>query len=66
MKLNDAVPDALLEPAAPELIELAERELGLVFPTALRAIYLECNGMREPLGQAHYVGRFSVKRRLSG
>jgi SMI1 / KNR4 family (SUKH-1) len=42
-------------PATEHEIVQAEREIGVRLPDQLRQLYLECNGFREPLGQAQYL-----------
>lgn len=42
-------------PASVAAIDEAERALGLAFPAALRALYLEADGVREDIGNAAYL-----------
>ncbi len=42
-------------PAQTDEIERAEIDLGVSFPNALRELYLECDGFREPKGNAKYL-----------
>jgi hypothetical protein len=42
-------------PATTEQITAAERELGVRLPDQLRVLYLECDGFREPRGNAKYL-----------
>ena len=51
-------------PAALEEIEAVEGELGVRFPEQLRALYFECDGFREPKGDAQYL--FPLVELVSG
>jgi hypothetical protein len=42
-------------PALPEQIKSVEEELCITFPDQLRSLYLECDGFREPVGNAKYL-----------
>lgn len=56
MSLKATIPDAIMgNPAQPDEIEKAESVLGIRFPDALREVYLECDGFREPKGNAKYL-----------
>ncbi|MBD1549546.1 SMI1/KNR4 family protein [Roseibium aggregatum] len=56
MKLKTLFPDGRFwPPATSQEIELAERQIGATLPEPLRHLYLECNGFREPLGNAKYL-----------
>jgi len=55
MRLEEAVPNARLDPPRADLIASAERELGAHLPQQLRALYEQCNGLREALGNASYL-----------
>lgn len=56
MKLKTLFPGgSFSSPATPQEIELAERQIGAKLPEPLRRLYLECNGFREPLGNAKYL-----------
>lgn len=54
--LRQLFPDGrFLAPATPQEIEEAEQAIRLLFPQQLRRLYLECNGLREPRGNASYL-----------
>jgi hypothetical protein len=56
MSLKTIFPSATLnDPAQPNEIDKVERALGIKFPSALRELYLECDGFREPTGNAKYL-----------
>ncbi len=55
MKLSDIIPNCELQSPEPAMIVAVELELGVTFPNELRALYEECNGLREPLGNTSYV-----------
>lgn len=56
MSLRAAFPNShLSDPASSEAIDKVEEKLGVKFPPALRALYLECDGFREPKGNAKYL-----------
>ncbi|MES1157341.1 MAG: SMI1/KNR4 family protein [Alphaproteobacteria bacterium] len=56
MRLAEAFPAARFFPAAtPEAIAKAEVDLGVSLPTPLKQLYLECDGFREPLGNACFL-----------
>lgn len=56
MSLRDKFPEGRFAPPAhPDLIKRAEIELGVALPQQLHALYLECDGFREPKGNAKYL-----------
>lgn len=56
MSLKATFPNAKFgNPALPDEIIEVEHSLGIEFPSTLRELYLECDGFREPLGNAKYL-----------
>ncbi len=56
MSLKATFPNAKFgDPALPDEIFEVERSLGIAFPRTLRELYLECDGFREPIGNAKYL-----------
>ena len=56
MKLHTLFPDGLFSPAAsPEKIGEVEAALLVKFPDELSNLLLECDGFREPTGNAKYL-----------
>jgi len=56
MPLKSEFPDGRFSaPGTVEEIARVERELGITLPDQLRALYLESDGFREPLGNAKYL-----------
>ncbi len=56
MSLRAAFPNShMSDPASSEAIDKVEEKLGVKFPPALRALYLECDGFREPKGNVKYL-----------
>ena len=56
MRLKEAFPNGrFAQPATREKIRQTEATLGVTFPDALVALYLETDGFREPLGNAKYL-----------
>lgn len=56
MRLAEAFPTGRFSPpATPEAIAAAEMQLAVQFPPKLRDLYLECDGFREPKGNAKYL-----------
>lgn len=65
MRLAEAFPDGRFVPPATEAaIAAAEAQLGANLPEELRALYLETDGFREPLGNAQYLS--SLDELVSG
>ena len=56
MKLREAFPGGRFSPPATEYsLQHAEALLRVKLPAPLREVYLECDGFREPLGNAKYL-----------
>ena len=56
MSLKAMFPEGRFSPAARETeIVAVETELGVRLPEQLRALYLQCDGFREPIGNAKYL-----------
>ena len=54
--IQTLVPGAICaEPASEDQLQAIERRLGRTLPPQLRALYLQANGFREPLGNAAYL-----------
>lgn len=56
MSLKAIIPNARqADPASCDEVHEVERQLGIKLPRALRELYLECDGFREPKGNAKYL-----------
>ncbi len=56
MMLRELFPDGrFASPAPVDQLGMVERELGISMPLQLRELYSECDGFREPTGNAQYL-----------